>query len=69
MDFLELKAVADAPEFISNKSYGDYYSEEQTHAIATFIYEYSSERTWQHLTRYFDGDSASPDVLKAIDRT
>ena len=69
MDFLELTAVADAPEFISNKSYGDYYSEEQTQAIATFIREFSSQLTWQHVTRYFGGNLASPDVQKAIDRT
>jgi hypothetical protein len=71
MDFLQLKPVAEAPEFILGKAYGDYYSEEQTQAIAKFIGEFSSELTWQHMIRYFDeDDAASPDTtLKAVGRS
>ena len=70
MDFLELKPIAEAPEFISNKAYGDYYSAEQTQAIAKFIDVFSSELTRKHMERYFDaGAAATPGVLKAVGRS
>ena len=59
LDFLELKPVADAPDFISNKTYGNYYSQEQTNAIATFVKEFSAKLTWQHMARYFEEDAAT----------
>ena len=54
MDYLELTpSITEAPKFFANKTYGHYYSVEQTQAIAKFISFFSSKITWKHMERYF----------------
>lgn len=54
INFLELKPTGKAPDFIVNKRYHDYYTAEETEAIAVFVQEFSTKLTWQHLARYFN---------------
>ena len=53
-DFLGLEKVGDAPEFIDNKKYGDYYTAKQKHAIAVFVREFASRPTWNSIQHYLD---------------
>lgn len=68
MHFLELTPVGNAPDFIVNKKYGDYYSEEETQAIATLVKEFSTKQVWQHLAHYFKVASAKKktDVIAVL---
>ena len=50
---LELEPASIAPEFIANKRYGDYYTEEQAQDIALLTKEVSTKETWIHLAHYF----------------
>ena len=54
MNFLELEKSGDAPPFIVNKKYGDYYTDGQTRAIAALVKELSTKQTWKHLAHYFE---------------
>ncbi len=65
LDFLELEPIGAAPDFIDNKEYGDYYTEEETRAIRHFIREFATMRTWKHLARYFDEDAEETAVGEA----
>jgi hypothetical protein len=53
-EFLGLKKVAKAPEFIADKTYGDYYTAEEKHAIALFIKEFATKPTWQNVEHYLN---------------
>mmetsp|Transcript_33882 Transcript_33882/g.64494 ORF Transcript_33882/g.64494 Transcript_33882/m.64494 type:complete len:89 (-) Transcript_33882:589-855(-) len=54
VSFLELEPTKGmAPDFILNKEYGDYYTEEQRRAVAVLVKELSTKDTWKHLARYF----------------
>lgn len=52
--FLQVKAVATAPEFIPGKHYSDYFEEDQCRAITNLARELASPETWQALHQYFD---------------
>ena len=52
--FLELEKVGEAPQFIDDKKYGEYYTSEEKHAISIFIKEFASKPTWRQLKHYFD---------------
>ena len=62
IDFLELERKGDAPDFIVNKEYGEYYTREQKKAIAILVKEFSTTRTWNHLHRYFEDFSTDNDT-------
>ena len=59
MNFLELEKSGDAPPFIVNKKYGDYYTDGQTRAIAALVQELSTKQTWKHLAHYFEDSSVA----------
>ena len=54
LEFLDLRAVAPAPEFYSGKSYDDYFEPEQCQAIAYLAKELASPETWEALRHYFE---------------
>ena len=54
INFLEVKRVGEAPEFINNKKYGEYYTAQEKHAIATFIKEFATKATWQRVEHYLN---------------
>lgn len=58
--FLGLEQVGDAPEFIDNKKYGDYYTAKQKHAVAMFIREFASKPTWQNVQHYMSSFMTEP---------
>ena len=66
MNFLELEAVGEAPPFVVNKEYGDYYTFEETESIATFIKEFSSKHVWQHLKHYFGEKVALGHIIDVV---
>ena len=56
-DFLGLDQVGEAPQFIDNKKYDDYYTAQQKQAIAIFIKEFATKPTWQSIAHYVDVSS------------
>ena len=54
-NFLGLKQLGEAPKFIDNKEYGDYYTTTDKQAIAKFIKEFATKPTWQILEHYLHG--------------
>jgi hypothetical protein len=64
-EFLGLKKVAEAPEFIADKTYGDYYTKEEKHAIASFIKEFATKPTWQNVEHYLN-DFLNHDIQQEI---
>ena len=52
--FLELEKVGEAPEFIDNKKYDEYYTPQEKRAISVFIKEFASKPTWRQLKHYLD---------------
>ncbi|KAL3798494.1 LOW QUALITY PROTEIN: hypothetical protein ACHAWO_011169 [Cyclotella atomus] len=51
-DFLGLEQVGKAPEFINDKTYLDYYMQQDKRNIARFIREYATKPTWQNVQHY-----------------
>ena len=56
-EFLGLDRVGEAPEFIDNKKYDDYYTLQQKEDIAVFIKEFASKPTWQSIAHYINNSS------------
>jgi len=52
--FLGLEQVGEAPEFIDDKKYDDYYTASEKHTIAIFIRELATKSTWQNVEHYLN---------------
>jgi hypothetical protein len=59
-DFLGLEQVGQAPEFIVNKKYGEYYTAEDKRAITIFIREFATKPTWKSVQHYLSDFLPAP---------
>jgi hypothetical protein len=64
-DFLGLEQVGKAPEFINDKTYLDYYTEQDKRNIARFIQEYATKPTWQNVQHYLSDFVSEPAPMEA----
>jgi hypothetical protein len=64
-DFLGLEQVGKAPEFINDKTYLDYYTEQDKRNIARFIREYATKPTWQNVQHYLSDFVSEPAPMEA----
>jgi hypothetical protein len=53
LNFLELTAVAPAPEFYKGKQYAEYFEPQQCQAIARLVQGLASPESWAALQHYF----------------
>ena len=53
LEFLGQDEVADAPPFITGKTYRDYYTEEEIEAVSKMTERLALRETWQHTKHYF----------------
>ncbi len=53
LEFLEQEAVADAPPFVTGKTYRDYYTADEIDAVSKMTERLALRETWQHTKHYF----------------
>jgi hypothetical protein len=59
-DFLGPEQVGKAPDFLDNKAYLDYYTEQDKRVIAMFIQESATKPTWQYVQHYLSDFVTKP---------
>jgi len=53
LEFLEQDEVADAPPFVTGKTYRDYYTADEIHTVSKMTETLALRETWQHTKHYF----------------
>jgi hypothetical protein len=54
LDFLQLKPMQPAPEFVSGKHYEEYFDKRERKAVAKLMWELASPETWDLLRHYVE---------------
>ncbi len=55
--FLGLNRRGEAPPFVDNKRYDSYYTIEDKEHVETFLQEFATKRTWEHIQHYLRSES------------
>ncbi len=53
LEYLEQEEVADAPPFVTGKTYRDYYTVDEIDAVTKMTERLALRETWQHTKHYF----------------
>jgi hypothetical protein len=54
LEFLEQDEVADAPPFVTGKTYRDYYTADEIDAVSKMTERLALRETWQYMEHYFE---------------
>lgn len=54
LDFLGQDALHDAPEFVTGKTYREYYMQEEIDAVHVLFSKLALEKTWTNIQHYFE---------------